>query len=177
MKLSNVLTATCVAALIGVMGFTSFAESATASDTADATAASENSSTQIEEKAAPELTEEQKAEMETRKVQMDASQKAWEALTDAQKEEIYALEDEKSAIDSKIIDKYLEFGVVDAQTAEEFKTRTSEEKTKMRENGRMPMFGGKGMGGGRGPCGTPPDATSEKVETETETEATTEESN
>ena len=74
----------------------------------------------------------------------------WDALTDEQKEEIYGLNDQKTAIDSQIIDKYVEFGLIDAEAAAEMKENLENRRSDMRSNGRMPMFGGKGMGGQRG---------------------------
>lgn len=77
----------------------------------------------------------------------DTMKAKWDALTDAQKAEIYSLYDEKTAIDSKIIDKYLEFGVIDADTATTMKQNFETKKSEMRTNGRMPMPGGRGFRG------------------------------
>lgn len=77
----------------------------------------------------------------------EAMKAKWDALTDAQRAEIYSLYDEKVAIDSKIIDKYLEFGVIDADTAATMKQNLDTQKSDMRTNGRMPMAGGRGFRG------------------------------
>ncbi len=103
----------------------------------------------------PQLTDEQRAEfqaqMEARRAQFDAMQNKWSALTDAQKEEIYAMKDKAMDIDAQIIDKYLEWGVIDADTAAEMKSNLETRKSDMRTNGRMPMMGGgRGDRGGRG---------------------------
>ena len=89
------------------------------------------------------MTEEQKAAM-------DEMKSKWDALTDEQKEAIYGLNDQKTDIDSKIIDKYLEYGIIEAETAESMKNAFESQKENMRENGRMPM-GGRGMRSGK-PC-------------------------
>lgn len=71
----------------------------------------------------------------------------WDALTDAQKAEIYTLYDQKTSIESQIVDKYLEFGVIDSETAATMKSNLETQKSDMRTNGRMPMVGGKGSRG------------------------------
>lgn len=97
------------------------------------------------------LTVEQKAAMEEqRQLQMeqrDAALAKWNALTDAQKNEIYDLTEKASAIESQIIDKYLEYGIVDQTTADNIKTRMNERNAQMRTDGQFPMMGGKGFGG------------------------------
>ncbi len=87
-----------------------------------------------------QLTDEQKAELEAMKARMRKSLEKWNALTDDQKNEIYKLKDQIFDIEGKIIDKYLSFGLIDQDTANNMKKNMSEAKTRMRENGRMPMF-------------------------------------
>lgn len=86
---------------------------------------------------------------EERKAAMEEMKSKWDALTDAQKAEIYDLNDQKAAIDSQIIDKYVESGIIDAEAAEGMKSVLESQKSDMRTNGRMPMLGGRGMKGGR----------------------------
>jgi competence protein ComGC len=93
------------------------------------------------------MTEEQKAAAEV----MDGK---WDSLTDAQKSEIYDLNDQKAGIESQIIDKYLEFGVIDSDTAASMKERIESQKSDIRKNGRMPMVGGRGMKGERPAAGS-----------------------
>ena len=114
----------------------------------------------------PTMTEEQKAAMEEQHQlqleQREAALAKWNALTDAQKNEIYALKEKASAIDSQIIDKYLEYGIVDQTTADNMKTMMNERNAQMRTDGQFPMMGGKGFGGPGGMrghggfCGAPP---------------------
>ena len=89
------------------------------------------------------MSEEQQAARE-------AMESQWSALTDAQKEEIYGLTDEKAAIESQIIDKYLELGLIDAQTAATMKENITTQSSEMRSGGKMPMLGRGGKMGGRG---------------------------
>ncbi len=107
----------------------------------------------------PQLTDEEKAAMEEKRAEMRAQMEAlnekWSALTDAQKEEYYAIQDK--AIDAKLelIDKYLSQGLIDEQTAAAMKEKLNAEKARIREDGRMPWMGGRGKcgKGGRMRCG------------------------
>lgn len=82
-----------------------------------------------------------------RKAATDAMKAKWDALTDEQKAEIYSLYDQKVSIESQIVDKYLEFGVIDTDTAATMKQNLETKKSDMRTNGRMPMAGGRGLRG------------------------------
>lgn len=79
----------------------------------------------------------------------------WTDLTDEQKAEIYALVEDQGDIQSQIIDKYLEWGLVDADTATTMKEQMADRNTQLREDGTMPMFGGGGFHGGMGGPGGP----------------------
>lgn len=170
MKLSKIITVICALTIATIMGVSAFAANSTdntqvSADTSSAstgstavtptpavTGSADDSASKTDNTGKHgrfALTDEQKAEMEARKAEMDAISEKWSALTDAQKEEIYSLKDKASDIESQIIDKYLEWGVIDENNAADMKARLAERKTEMRENGRMPMFGGKG-GFGRG---------------------------
>lgn len=96
-----------------------------------------------------DMTDEQKAAIETMRSNREEMRSKWEALTDAQKVEIYNLDDQKTAINSQLIDKYLEFGVIDTETAESIRGFLESRKNDMRTTGRMPMPGGRGMGCGK----------------------------
>ncbi len=153
MKLKKMLVGICVIATIGAFGVTAFGETTTG-EVSGATPPTRPAFSEDFAKRAPrELTEEQKAEMEARKaefeakkVKMDAMQEKWSALTDAQKEEIYTLKDKTADINTQIVDKYLQWGVIDQETADEMKTQINERKTDMRQDGRMPLFGRGGPG-------------------------------
>ena len=89
------------------------------------------------------LTEEARAEMEARWETREAARTKWEALTDEQKEEIYGIEDQIGALRNQIIDRYQQRGVYDEETAAQFKERQTERMTWIREEGAMPMGGGR----------------------------------
>lgn len=84
-----------------------------------------------------DLTPEEKAEM---KAKYEAAQKKWASLTDEQKNEIYKLMDNKIDIKIQMIDKYLEYGIIDKDTANNMKSKLNNYKTQMRESGKMPML-------------------------------------
>jgi len=86
---------------------------------------------------------------EDKKAAMDEMKSKWDGLTDEQKAEIYDLDNQKAAIDSKLIDKYLEYGIIDSETADSMRESLDSSKDDIRSNGRMPMPGGRGMKGGK----------------------------
>jgi hypothetical protein len=95
------------------------------------------------------LTDAQKAEFDARKQELDAK---WASLTDVQKAEIYALKENVDKSETAIIDKYLEFGLIDEATATDLKAKIAERTAQMKEKGEMPMrgMGDKGPRGGMG---------------------------
>ncbi len=139
--------ALCTIALIASLTVSTFAAGTTdgmSSATPTTSTSAPANTTDKTARMRPELNDEQKAKM-------DATQEKWTQLTDAQKEEIYTLKDKAADIDTQIIDKYLEWGLIDQQTADDMKSNITDGKTKMREGSRMPMpFGGKGGKPGRG---------------------------
>ncbi len=92
----------------------------------------------------PELTAEQKAQMDARREQMVSANDKWNSLTDSQKEEIYKMKDQQSKIEESIIDKYVEWDLIDSETAADMKAQISERSDFKRECGNLPMGGGKG---------------------------------
>lgn len=93
-----------------------------------------------------EVKQDGKENKQDRKTKMTEMNQKWSALTADQKEEIYKLKDQQADIQSQIVDKELEFGVINQQQADNMKTHLTESKTKMREDGKMPMNGGFGKG-------------------------------
>jgi hypothetical protein len=110
------------------------------------------------------ITDEQRAEWADRQEQMKSKRSEmearssiqndrWDALTDEQREELYSLQDKTVEAQIAVIDKYLELGVIDAETAQVMKDRLTEGQSNMRENGRMPGFDGGFCRGHRGGFG------------------------
>lgn len=78
----------------------------------------------------------------------------WNALSDEQKEVIYNLAEDKTAIEQQIIDQYEKFGVIDQETANTMKENIAADSSNIRTGGCMPMAGGRGrMMQGRGGFG------------------------
>jgi hypothetical protein len=90
------------------------------------------------------LTDEQKTKLAARKADREAQranlEEKWQGLSEAQKEDLYALHD--NTIDSHIttIAKYADMGLLDAAAAQAIKDELTALKASMRENGK-PMFG------------------------------------
>lgn len=136
-------TSLVVLSLIGSINTTGFAASG------DAMAAGSNetqpSVTEVYgRKPCQQLTPEQKAEMDAKRkawlAKIQDSQKKWSALTDAQKNEIYALIDKQIDIKAQTIDQYLANGIIDKETADKMRAKLNERKTQMRQSGKMPMI-------------------------------------
>lgn len=82
-----------------------------------------------------------------------------DTLSEAQKEKLYALHEEQSALQQKRIDTYLELGLITEDQAAAMKERMAERDAYIKENGILPGGFGNGgpgrggFGGGRGACG------------------------
>ncbi len=100
---------------------------------------------------APAAGTDEAADTQIRERAGEVVRDGFEALTDEQKAEIYALTDEQETLRDKVLDKLVEFGVLDQDEADELKARHAERYAEMKENGSL--FGGpKGRGAG-GRCG------------------------
>jgi hypothetical protein len=144
MLLKKTVLAIGALSVASVIGFTAFAAS---SSTPATTTTNPTTSSQCtrDGNRPPRPTDAQREEM---KAKADASKTKFDSLTDAQKEELYAIKDKAIASEIQLIEKSLSLGVIDAATATEMKERLNEQKTSMREDDRLPLPGGKGMGRG-----------------------------
>ena len=143
MKAKKILAVIAATIITGAMSASTLAATPLENSDID-TKTSVSDSDVCETNKRPELSDEQKAEM---KAKMEAANAKWAALTDAQKKEIYALKDKQAEIENQIIDKYLKYEIIDKTTAEKIKTRIEQSSTKMRESGKLPIFGNKGFRG------------------------------
>ncbi len=96
----------------------------------------------------PELTDEEKALFEEKRKEIEEfaakheeTLEKWAALTEAQKNELYAIEEQSIALEKQKIDKQLELGLIDQETADAAKAELDKVVADMRENDIMP--GGK----------------------------------
>lgn len=77
-------------------------------------------------------------------------------LSEAQKNELYALQEERFKLDQQMIDKYLELGLITEDQAKVMKERMTDRVERMRDSGFVPGIGGgfggqgNGFGGGYG---------------------------
>lgn len=89
----------------------------------------------------PALTEEQKGEMAK---QMEAEykeiQEKFSALSDDQKKEIYDLYDKVNVAKIKLLDKYVELGLISEDEAKEIQQHMSEISEKIRKEGQFIGF-------------------------------------
>ncbi|MHB8961966.1 MAG: YckD family protein [Saccharofermentanales bacterium] len=83
-----------------------------------------------------------------------------ETLTDEQKAELAAIRDEMESLRTSMIDKLVEFGVLDQETADTIIANQAERYARMKEDGNVFGPGRGGLGakghGGRGPRGGRP---------------------
>jgi ribosomal protein S20 len=93
------------------------------------------------------LSERDKNSSEEKSVIREKMQKAnekWATLTAKQKDEIYSLIEKRMQSDYKVMDKLVEFGVMDKTDATAFKSKMNEKLTKMKESGEFPLLRHRG---------------------------------
>lgn len=83
------------------------------------------------------LSEKDKAELKAKHEELKAK---WDSLNKDQKEEIYRLHEKSMDIKSELIDKYLEYGMIDKEAASGMKEKMNEHKANMRNNGELPGY-------------------------------------
>ncbi|MDO5095155.1 MAG: DUF2680 domain-containing protein [Peptostreptococcaceae bacterium] len=112
-----------------------------------------NSSTQSvtttqSQKQKRELTETEKKEFEARREAMTQAKSKWNALSDSQKQEVYALEEKIIALEKEQIDKLVSLGVMDKTSADAQKKKLDERFSQQKQSGALPF--GKAHKGGKG---------------------------
>lgn len=106
----------------------------------------------------PKLTQEQKAEMSKQfEEEFKAAQEKFNALTDKQKKEIYDLYDKVNVAKVKLLDKYVEFGLLSKEDAEAMQKHMASFSEKVRED--QQFIGFKGMGHHKTPITEQSDST------------------
>ena len=75
---------------------------------------------------------------EWREKQKAAGEK-WDALTQEQKAEIYALMENRAAADGALLDKLAELGVIDGADAAQIKQHMQDGLAQLKESGEFPM--------------------------------------
>ncbi len=90
-----------------------------------------------DEKQPPKLTDEQKADLNRRFERMEQS---WRALSDGQREQIYKMQDKAIDANIKVIEKYIEYGVILPETGKELIEMLKQEKIDIRNDNRIPIL-------------------------------------
>ena len=89
----------------------------------------------------PALTEEQKGEMAKQfEAEYKEMQEKFSALTDEQKKEIYDLYDKVNVAKIKLLDKYVELGLMTDEEAKSIQKHMSEHSEKIRSEGQFIGF-------------------------------------
>lgn len=89
------------------------------------------------------LSERDKDQEKKRAAFEEAIKKAnekWNTLTKEQKSEIYGLIENEMKAEMKLIDKFVEFGVMQKTDADSFKIHMMEKLNRLKESGEFPLF-------------------------------------
>ncbi|WP_033168623.1 hypothetical protein [Clostridium sp. KNHs205] len=68
------------------------------------------------------------------------AENAWQSLTKEQKEDIYALLEAEMDDEAKLLDKMVEYKVLDKSDSDRFKAFKTQKLKKLRENGEFPLM-------------------------------------
>lgn len=93
------------------------------------------------------LSENSKGQNEKRAAFEEKMKKAsdkWKTLTTKQKDEIYSLIENEMQTETKLMDKLVEFGILEKVDAETFKAYMLDKYNKMKESGEFPLYQKKG---------------------------------
>ena len=71
---------------------------------------------------------------------MKKASEKWKALTAKQKEEVYALIESEIKIENNLMDKLVEFGVMEKEDAVTFKAHILDRFNKIKKNGEFPLL-------------------------------------
>jgi ribosomal protein S20 len=88
------------------------------------------------------LSENDKDQKDKKSAFDDALKKAndkWDALTDKQKAEVFALLEDEMKAEFKLMDKLVDFGVIDKADANAIKTRMQKKLDELKKSGGFPL--------------------------------------
>lgn len=85
--------------------------------------------------------EERKAEFEEK---MKTAKEKWNQLTQKQKDEIYTLVEDKMKVESNLMDKLVEFGVIEKTDAANIQKYKEKKFNQLKESGEFPIFRKRG---------------------------------
>lgn len=128
----------CSFAIAGMIGFASMAPITTfaAETNTESVTLSETSGDQKELRAAFEK-------------KMQKANEKWKSLTAEQKNEIYSMLENEMQIEMKLMDKLVEFGVMEQQDATILRTYMMDKFNKLKQSGEFPLYRQKGNKGSK----------------------------
>ncbi|MBW6410539.1 DUF2680 domain-containing protein [Clostridium weizhouense] len=144
MKVKKVLSILSLVTVMGTMGVTAFASDAPNTSVTTGSAVSENKND--ENFKCYKNSSMGKENNKLRHGENCDMKEKYSSLTDEQKQEFNTLKDQQKGVESQIVDKYLEFGVIDQDEADNIKTHLTEDKSKMMENKKENRQEMKGQG-------------------------------
>lgn len=123
----SIFAIVCMVGILGINPITTFA----AETNTESVTLSETDKNQNEKKAAIDE-------------KMKNASKKWQTLTAKQKAEVYALIENEMQVEIKLMDKFVEFGLMEKVDAETIKTHMTERLNKLKESGEFPFLRQKG---------------------------------
>ncbi|MDF2567522.1 MAG: hypothetical protein K0R90_978 [Oscillospiraceae bacterium] len=149
MKPKMILATALTVGLLATGGTQAFAATASQGSTNSSQATTSQSKTDSNsENKRPELTEEQKAKFKEMQERMQAAKQKWDSLSDTQKAKIYSLNEKMNELKKQMADEYAKLGIIDNDTASKFKERITDNQSKIKDSGKMPMIGSHKHGHG-----------------------------
>lgn len=116
------LTIACMIGLVGLNPMTSYA-----------------ATTNTESATLTEMNQNQKNTRAAFEEKMKKSTEKWNSLTAKQKEEVYALIEKDMQTQNQLMDKLVEFGVIEKADAELIKAHLLDRYTRLKESGEFPF--------------------------------------
>jgi hypothetical protein len=80
---------------------------------------------------------------------MQKANEKWKSLTAEQKNEIYSMLENEMQIEMKLMDKLVEFGVMEQQDATILRTFMTDKFNKLKQSGEFPLYRQKGNKGSK----------------------------
>lgn len=100
--------------------------------------------TNTESVALSEMSSDQKELKAAFEMKMNKANEKWKSLTTQQKDEIYALIENEVQVEMKLMDKLVEFGVMDKADTTILKTYMMDRFNNLKQSGEFPLYKQKG---------------------------------
>lgn len=139
--MKKVLCGVCASLILASAGLTGAAASAQSNDAGGQIMSDQETGS----KNGRPLTDEEKVKQEKIREALKTAREKWAGLTDEQKQQVYGLWDQSMSLNTQVIDKYVELGILDQDTASVLKEQLTDIQSKIRDNGKMPLYGYGGI--------------------------------